>query len=266
MLSNFHTHSVFCDGKNTLEEVVLSAIEKGFDSLGFSGHGHTDYDDRYCMKDESGYIREINRLKEKYKDALEIYLGVEEDAFSPLERSRFDYIIGSSHYLRVGGEYLPIDSSPDCFKVCLEAFRGDVTALAESYYSAFCAYIRARRPDIIGHFDLITKYDELSRSLFLESPAYNAIAERYAAYAAEADCLFEVNTGAIARALRTSPYPAENLLYLLKEMGARLILSSDSHAADTLDFAFEETKLRLREIGFSRLYTLKGGKFISYSI
>ena len=28
MLSNYHTHTTFCDGKNTAEEVVLSAIEK----------------------------------------------------------------------------------------------------------------------------------------------------------------------------------------------------------------------------------------------
>jgi len=27
---NFHTHSTFCDGKNTPEENVISAIKKGF--------------------------------------------------------------------------------------------------------------------------------------------------------------------------------------------------------------------------------------------
>ncbi len=39
MIANFHTHTVFCDGRNTPEEVVLSAIEKGFSAIGFSGHG-----------------------------------------------------------------------------------------------------------------------------------------------------------------------------------------------------------------------------------
>jgi len=41
MLSNYHTHSTFCDGKNTPEEIVLAAIDKGFDVIGLSGHGHT---------------------------------------------------------------------------------------------------------------------------------------------------------------------------------------------------------------------------------
>ena len=70
MLANFHTHTVFCDGKNTPEEIVLSAIDKGFSAIGFSGHGYTDFDLRYCMKDTCGYITEINRLKDKYKKLI----------------------------------------------------------------------------------------------------------------------------------------------------------------------------------------------------
>ena len=33
--SNFHTHSTFCDGKNTPEEMVEVAIEKKIDIWGF---------------------------------------------------------------------------------------------------------------------------------------------------------------------------------------------------------------------------------------
>ena len=62
MLTNFHTHTVFCDGKNTPEEMVLSAIEKGFTALGFSGHGLTSFDPGYCLRDTAGYRAEILRL------------------------------------------------------------------------------------------------------------------------------------------------------------------------------------------------------------
>ena len=62
MLANFHTHSTFCDGKNTPEEIVLAALEKGFVSIGFSSHGYTPYDLRYCMKDTDGYIADIKRF------------------------------------------------------------------------------------------------------------------------------------------------------------------------------------------------------------
>ena len=37
-LQNLHTHTTYCDGKNTAEEMVQKAIELGFRSLGFSGH------------------------------------------------------------------------------------------------------------------------------------------------------------------------------------------------------------------------------------
>ena len=63
MLTNFHTHTTFCDGQNTPEEMVLAAIEKGFSALGFSGHGYTTFDTSYCITDTDGYCREIKRLQ-----------------------------------------------------------------------------------------------------------------------------------------------------------------------------------------------------------
>ena len=132
MLSNFHTHSTFCDGKNTPEEIVVAAIGKGFDAIGFSGHGYTPYSPGYCMKDTDGYIAEVGRLKEKYKTEIKICLGAEEDAFYPVERDRFDYIIGSAHYFLVDNKYYPIDSSPDCLKKCLDLFDHNVLRLAET--------------------------------------------------------------------------------------------------------------------------------------
>ena len=100
MLANFHTHSTFCDGKNTPEEMVLAAISQGFSALGFSGHGTTDFDLRYCMRDMPGYREEIRRLQEKYAGQIQIFLGIEEDAFAPVDRNAYDYIIGSAHYIR----------------------------------------------------------------------------------------------------------------------------------------------------------------------
>lgn len=266
MLSNLHTHSLFCDGESTLEEIVLSAIEKGFCSLGFSSHGYTDFDLSYCCQNWDEYINQIKQLKEKYKKDIQIYLGVEEDAFYINDRSKFDYIIGSSHYIKVGNEYFPIDLSFNEFKLLIETYKGSVVELAEQYYSAFCDYILARKPDIIGHFDLLTKYDELEKPYFSSNAEYNKIAEKYILEALKADCIFEVNTGAISRGLRTAPYPSENLLYILKKHNAKLILSADSHAADTIDFGFADAKNMLKDIGFKQLYTLYNGEFIKYNI
>jgi histidinol-phosphatase (PHP family) len=218
------------------------------------------------MKDTDGYISAINQLKQKYKDKIEIYLGVEEDAFNPLDRSRFDYIIGSSHYYHVNDEYLPIDSSPAHFKRCLETFNFDITRMAETYYSCFCDYILKRKPDIIGHYDLITKYDEINDIKFSKNKEHNAIAEKYLKEIIKTDCIFEVNTGAITRGIRSTVYPAENLLHLLKKENAKIMLSSDSHQIETLNGCFEETKKYLINLGFTKVYTISKGKFVPVNL
>lgn len=113
---------------------------------------------------------------------------------------------------------------------------------------------------------MITKFDETETPLFLHDPAYCRIAEQAIARAAQSGCIFEINTGAMARGLRTAAYPGENLLYVLKQCGARLILSSDSHSKDALDFGFEVTKVVLRDIGFTHLVTLYNGEFVDCAI
>ena len=261
MLTNYHTHTTFCDGDNTAEEMVKSAIEKGFSALGFSGHGYTAFDHTYCMQDTNGYIAEINRLKEKYKKDIQIYLGIEENVGGEAERSDFDYLMGSSHYFRIDGAYYPIDSNPDCFKKCLDLFGGDVLNLAESYYTPFCEYILKRKPDIIGHFDLITKFDEMGESIFFSNEKYLKLSEKYLREAMKSGSIFEVNTGAISRGYRTAPYPHINLLHILKKEGGKIIINSDSHAADTLDCHFKETKKMLKDIGFQYTYILYDNEF-----
>jgi histidinol-phosphatase (PHP family) len=264
MLTNFHTHTTFCDGKSAPEEVVVAAIEKGFAAIGFSGHGFTPFSPGYCMAEGAAdYIASIKDLKAQYKDKIQIYLGAEEDAFSPVERSDFEYIIGSSHYLYANGKYIPIDSGPECFRACVDACNGDVLAFAEQYYKAFCDYILERKPDIIGHFDLITKYDELNKGLLLNDPAYLEIAEKYLRKAMESDGIFEVNTGAISRGYRTTPYPCRQLLELLRKQDCKIMLNSDSHHADTLDCHFAETKTLLRELGFRYTWILTDKGFES---
>ena len=261
MLSNLHTHTTFCDGKSTAEQTVLSAIKKGFATLGFSGHAYTAYELTSCMKDEEGYIKEINRLKELYKDKIEIYLGTEEDAFSLVDRSKYEYIIGSSHFVKLNGEFIPLDLRMECIDNCLKAFGGDIEAIAENYYGNLATYLRARRPDIVGHFDLLTKYDEKAKAHFLGNPKHDRIAERFIKELVKEDFLFEVNTGAIARKLRTTPYPAVNLLHEIKKSSSRIIITSDCHDADYLDCNFAETKAMLYDIGFRKMTVLCNHKF-----
>ena len=73
MLTNYHTHTTFCDGKSTPEEVVLSALNKGFAVIGFSGHGgFVTAENVYGRTDIDAYQQEILRLQEKYKNDIQI--------------------------------------------------------------------------------------------------------------------------------------------------------------------------------------------------
>ena len=267
MLANFHTHTTFCDGKGTAEEVVLTAIAEGFDSIGFSSHGYTEYDLRYCMKDVVGYVTEITRLREKYKGKIEIYLGIEEDSRHVNNRADFDYVIGSCHYVTSkDGSPSPLDSNPDYFKKALSFFDGDGLMLAEQYYSHFTEYIKKYKPDIIGHFDLLTKFDEKENSIFLENEKYWEIAEKYVREALKSGSFFEVNTGAITRGYRTLPFPHPRLLEIIHTEGGKVVLSSDSHSPDTLSTHFNVAKDILKDIGFKHTYSLHGGVWKPFSI
>lgn len=261
MLTNYHTHTTFCDGKNTPEEVVQAAIEKGFDVIGFSGHGYTVKESSYCMRDVPGYIAAVRKVQSFNKSPMQIYLGIEEDMMQPAKREDFDYIISSCHYILKDGQCWSVDSGIEKLQDCLALFDGDPLKFARAYYEQFCGYLLDRKPDIIGHFDLITKYDEAGAIELLNNADYLKLAKEYLLSAMRCGGIFEVNTGAMARGLRTSPYPCLDLLHLMNREGVKIVVNSDSHAVETLDFAFAEVKQMLWEIGFRSQVVLYDGKF-----
>lgn len=261
MLTNYHTHTDFCDGANSAEEMVVKAIELGFNALGFSGHGYAQMTQGYCIKDVGEYIAEIKRLKEKYANKIQIYLGVEEDAPECVNRADFDYIIGALHHVFKDGKALPVDHSKKDFIQTLKAFNNDHIAFTKAYYEFYVDYLLKRKPDIVAHFDLLTKFDELDKSLFLQDNEYNKIAEKYLLKALDCQSIFEVNTGAIARGYRTSPYPALNLLNLIKKNDGKVMITTDCHNKDKLDCYIREAKALLKDVGFKYTYVLYDGEF-----
>lgn len=244
-MEDYHVHTTFCDGKNTPEEVVHSAIEKGLKTLGFSAHSYTFFDESYCLKKEryTEYKAEIDRLREKYKDKIEIFCGIEQDYYSDASTDGFDYVIGSVHYVKKEDRYLPVDESEEMFaRIVKDNYNGDYYAFCEDYYNAVADVARKINPDIIGHIDLITKFNEGNRF-------FNETDERYVgAYKKAVDSLiesgkvFEINTGAMSRGYRTSPYPSKDILNYIREKGGKTILNSDSHSKDTLCYMFDKYK------------------------
>ena len=242
MMRDLHTHTRYSDGKNTPEQMILSAIEKGVSEIGISDHSYTFFDESYCIKKEDIplYQAEIAALKRKYEGRISVKCGVEQDLFSTESIQGFDYAIGSLHYLKKGENYYPLDCSKQEFiRLAEQEFGGDYYALAEEYFSLVATYAERKEIPFIGHFDLITKYNE-GNALFDEGdPRFLIPAFRAADALLGAGKIFEINTGAVARGYRSEPYPGKAILSYLKEKGAEFILSSDAHSVDNVAFAFD---------------------------
>ena len=105
---NLHTHTTFCDGKSTAEELVKTAISLGCSSLGFSGHAPLPPPEgrSWPMSPDrvETYRQELLRLREQYRDQLDIFLGLEQDIDSPAPGDGWDSLIGSVHDLYCGGQ------------------------------------------------------------------------------------------------------------------------------------------------------------------
>ena len=297
---DYHMHTIYCDGSNTAEEMVLAAIDRGLTEVGISGHSHTAFDESYCMSHEQTeqYRQEILALREKYEDQISIRIGLEVDRYSDADTAGFDYTIGSVHYIRVpdpgakagaadakdgavdvpeipagclpfteDGQdwiYIPIDETAEITKAAADAyFGGDLIAFAECYFETAGEVAGATGCDIIGHFDLLTKFNEPwlkdpgaapadgaasdpAPALFdTGDPRYIRAWQKAADQLLQADVPFEINTGAMSKGYRSAPYPAKPIRDYIRSRGGRFILSSDSHRTETLCYQFDRYESEL---------------------
>lgn len=246
---DFHVHSTYCDGKSTLRETVVEALYRNLPALGFSGHGYTPFPSSYCMTKagQEAYKKEVRALAQEYRDRLPIFLGIEQDLLGgPLpDRDDYDYVIGSVHYWVRGSERFDVDGPLDRVQETVDRlFGGDFIAAAEEYYENV-AKIGILRPSVVGHFDLITKHNEGYRLFDEEDPRYVRAARRCIDALLPLGIPFEINTGAMSRGYRTSPYPAPHLREYILEKGGRFVINGDTHDAQNLCFAFDEWLPRL---------------------
>lgn len=243
MLSDLHVHTTFCDGANTPEEMVLAAIERRMQRIGFSGHSYTSFDLGCCMSADGTpeYRKEIQRLKKKYADRIEILCGIEQDLFSDFPADGYDYVIGSSHYLKKDqGRYVPIDLSAEVFEAAaMDYYGGDYYSMAEEYFENVAA-VPDTGADIVGHFDLIAIFNKGNRFFDENNSRYLSAGKAAIDKLLKKGLTFEVNTGAVSRGRRDIPYPSPEFLRYILKNGGRVILSSDAHKAENLCFEYEK--------------------------
>ncbi|MEG1475546.1 MAG: histidinol-phosphatase [Longicatena sp.] len=147
---NYHCHTKRCGhavGED--EEYVIEAIKNGFQKIGFSDHA--PYKNGYAQGERmhdyelEGYIQSIKHLQEKYKDQIEIRIGLEFEYYdAQVEeikeyKKRFDYLLV--------GEHEPSLYGPDFYKNHKDS---DTLLYAQQIVKACDAQL----PDYIAHPDL----------------------------------------------------------------------------------------------------------------
>ncbi len=287
---NFHTHCIFCDGKNTAEEMVIAAIEKGFDMLGFSSHCmhplnpefYKPFDDIWHIPSANikSYTEEIHRLKEKYSDKIKIYLGFEADYFeSPIYGSAVpdkklysdfapDYLIGAVHFVNTDKGFYTVDHHAEVIKENLiklyskENGEIDGRAAVCDYFEAERAMLEKGNFDILAHPDLLRKRNGELKFFSEEESWYKEELKATAKAIAKAGVISEINTGAIARGAMDDVYPSQAFLELLHENGVPVCINSDAHTTDGLDCAFERAAAIAKKTGYTEL-VYPGNKIVN---
>jgi len=252
MMTNYHTHSTWCDGKDSPRKMIQAAVAKNFAAIGFSSHAMLPEDDTdWVLTPEKAvrYAAEIRALAAEYKDVIRVLCGVEADyvrgganpdrktyaAISP------DYVIGSVHFVVApDGARVPVDNEPGLlFDGIRDHFGGDAQAYVRAYFAQEREMVAQFDFDVVAHPDLVRKFN-------VKHPHFDETADWYreelvktADALAASGKLTEVNTGAISRGWLNDAYPSAAFRELLRARGVRFVLSADAHVADAIDCAFD---------------------------
>jgi histidinol-phosphatase (PHP family) len=254
---DYHIHTQLSDGANRHEEMVLSAIEKGFDEIGFSDH--------FCISHPCNWAVDIDgipKLEEnvremqlKYGDRINILFGVETDYFPDqeeeirrvLKQFPFDYITGSVHFLA--------DWNYDAAPVGYDRFSTDY--IYEWYFAELQKAASSGLFDIMAHPDLIKKF-----RIWPESTPISLFRDTAKAFA-KAGIVFEVNTSGKDRPCNEF-FPGTEFLGELFRAGVPVTLGSDSHNKLQIGRYFDEAKALLKSVGYKSLVRFKRRK--AYSV
>ncbi len=262
----------FCrHAKDSLEAVVTAAIGAGFTHYGLSEHAprfraEDIFPDELDLGPEGlqtafrGYAKEAARLRAAYKDRISVLVGFETERLPPddwLARMRairasapFDYIVGSVHDI----DGMVVDVSAERTAAIAETLGGRET-MQVRYFRALAELVKALKPEVVGHIDLIRKFDSPLADF---SPAVMREVEVVLEAALEAGSALDVNCGAYRRGLGAGAvYPLPQILGRARAMGLRVTLGDDSHGVATVGVGLDACLAAIVDAGFPRVSYLE---------
>lgn len=276
---NLHQHSIYSDGNSDLVEYVRQGIELGFSAIGFTEHSPLPFDNPFSLKKENieKYINEIDSLKQKYKNQINIYRALEMD-FIPRMSENFDYwskecktdyLIGSVHLVSPGeGMPLWFTDGPDpkiYDQGIQDFFGGDVKNAVKAFFHQTNQMIETQNFDIIGHFDKI-KMHNADRFFSEKDKWYRDLLDETIDLIKSKNLIVEINTRGIYKKRSDKLFPDGYALKKVKEFGLPIIVSSDAHQPDEINSLFNFTIDYLRKLGFKEMMKFTEGFWETYDL
>ena len=273
---NLHTHSIYSDGKSQPREIVEEAVRQELTTLGFSEHSPLPFDNNISVKaaDMPKYVAEIARLKEEFKDKIDLYCALEADYITGVsetfavtkEKYHFDYLIGGVHL--VGQSANPdeiwfIDGPKwEVYDEGLQKFfDGDIRRAVRRFYEQSNEMIENEQFDIIAHFDKIKMHNR-ERYFHEDEPWYRAMAFETLDLIREKGLVMEVNVRGLYKKRYNGFYPSPWLMEEACKMGVPAIISADAHHFSEITLEFAAAEEALKRAGYRSVVNFKDGQWV----
>jgi histidinol-phosphatase (PHP family) len=269
-LTNYHTHTHFCDGSAAPEEYVKAAIDEGFSDLGFSAHAPLPFDNKWSVRPDmlEKYTAEVRRLQKVYASKIRIHLGLEADYIAGITGSfdkvraqcGFDYIIGAVHLVKSDrSDHLWfIDGDPSGYDEGLrDIYQMDIKAGVDAYFKQLWEMISSERFDILAHADKIKMNN---RGLYFSTDErwYQEYIEQTISLIAARQFIVEVNTRGIYKKRSPEFYPSIPMLEKLFAGSVKVTISTDAHQPGELSLQWKEAADCLKSIGYRHIMGFDG--------
>lgn len=248
---SLHNHSLYSrDSKTEPEEFIKEAVRQNLEIIGISEHCPLPFWFEPCgmLKEKvNEYFEVLNKLKKKYEKQIRVLIGMEVDYLHfnsdfTLSVLKFplDYTIGSVHSIKDKNRIWCVDLSEEEFEGILKTvFKGNIKNLCQYYFQLIIEAVKIKKFDILGHFDLIKKFNKNEKYFSEKEVWYQKMIGEVLKEIGKSKIIVEVNTAGLDRPVG-EPYPSEWIIKKLKKMQVPLLLSADAHEASLITRHFSE--------------------------
>ena len=278
ILSNYHSHCTFCDGRSYPENYVVFALANRFRAYGFSSHAPLPFETNWNMSstDMPEYLAEINRLKKKYADRIEIYTALEIDyldwsynaSIPYFKNLPLDYRIGAIHFLPIADplcekNMAAIDGPFEDYDFAVKHyFHNEIQLYVRRYFDSLSHMIDDGGFDIVGHIDKIYMHGQHFADFSVSAPWYVKLLSDCLEKVAQKGLMLEINTKNWTK--KQELFPHQSFLPLINELKIPVMVNSDSHYPDLINDGRPEAFELLKKAGFRSTRELIHGQWIDW--